>query len=146
MQKNILFENNLVYPRILGCPTYGALILPIFEIQGSAVRFWVPYNDANSWECETRLLEHISFIPLNFKALFDIFGVEMPKNVPSHINYFHELQNWYYFVHEKIFIDIKNFDDNDGDVWINISKEFRKFCGVEENYQLLVEKESKEHP
>lgn len=140
----MLFENNLVHPRIMGDPEYGALILPISEVCSCGARFWVPYKSTNSWESETRSIERISFIPIEFKDLLTMLEVELPKNVPSHIMYFHELQNWYYFMHNKPFVNIENFDDKDGEVWIDISKKYRKFCGVEEDYTELVEEYHKE--
>lgn len=142
--KIMLFENNIVNTRIMGAPTYGALILPISEIHSTSASFWVPYDDSNTWENETHSIEHLTFIPLDFKELFTALGIEKPKNIPPHIKYFNELQNWYFFVHGKPFVDIEKLYDKDGDLWIELSKEFRKFCGVEGDYRKLVENYNKE--
>lgn len=144
MNELVLIKNNLVYTRISGAETYGALILPIDSIRGDSAVFLVPYNDSDTWESESHGIGRMTFIPLDFKKVFEMLETVLPENVPSHIKYFHELQNWYFFAHGKPFVDIEKLDDKDGDLWIELSKEFRNFCGVEEDYRKLVENYDKE--
>lgn len=121
----VVMPGNIVFVGLrIGCGEYGALILPVSNMCTDGAWFLVPYKDTDALEPESRGWDDMEGVPLSFTPLLELFKITLPDNLPLHIEYFHELQNWYYYTQGKHLIDLKNFDGSDSDAWIDISKQF----------------------
>ncbi len=155
MLDEVIRKNIVKVGLMIGHPQYCALILPIASVKSEGVDVDVPYspeitdegdpnfdpNDHGSWEGEGIVEESILPVTLRYHKLLVDLGINLKilEEIPPHIKYLHQLQNWFYFTKGKPFIDWKKFNEEGteevGDFWIRTSKEFNDWCEEQEKLE-----------
>ena len=138
MENNILFLNlGMAIQFLLGGEYSGGIIIPIDEVKDGDLTAFIPYapdpevpGDQGEWAHQSFDEGDILPVSLEYTKLLEDLGVDLKilEEIPTHINYLHQLQNWYLLTKNTPLVYFEKFDDEDGDFWIRTTEEYCAWC------------------